>query len=258
MKRISVFALLLCFPLLASFKSAPLVDAKLFDDNNVENEASFSVDGETHELNKEYDYDLGRRNSALGQKLRWKVTSYKIYEIGERHGYILDYGAFFNPYAISGYERSFETTLSTEYSVLFSHQVTTEFAGYFGTILGIDDLVEVKNSSEVSQSTTDIVSYGYTYGETKTTTSTYTFDFSACPSDYVVAPCLVCNAVQITIEYSVLNHWWWGDYGTYNKEEVDQTRDILVYRPGSLMTTYAIRWSGDDNPPHIYRNAIAD
>ena len=95
-----------------------------------------------YQNDKEYDYDLGRRNSALGQKLRWKVTSYKIYEIGERHGYILDYGAFFNPQAISGYERSFETTLSTEYSVLFSHQVTTEFAGYFGTILGIDDLVD--------------------------------------------------------------------------------------------------------------------
>ena len=202
-----------------------------------------------------FKYDLGRRNHGLiGQYMNITITNYYSYNAAS-NGYILHYDEpMINPKAIKNQKLSLSSSESSEYSFSFSKSVSLEIASFLSSSLSFKNF-KIGNESSITTSTTSSTTYSYSFGNTKTITKEYEFDYTLVPNGYVVSPCIVCNAIELNFTYTIYDQYWWGDYVSQDSSEVNVKNSLLIYDGSTEFITLCIKESGVSGKPTLYLNA---
>lgn len=219
-----------------------------FSNNDVNNQKVYTV-------NEEYTYDLGRRNGPIGQFAKWKVTSYLRHD-ASKNGFILTYKIpMINPKALTSYELRLSYTYSSTFSFAFQkqekHEISLKLASQFGFL----NMIDFNAAIGEAYSETTIEDYTWTFGKTTAKEETYSFDLNRIPDGYIFSPCIVVNATEISYEYTVYDHYWWGDFESRDSSEVNQKNTLVVFDISTAELTYCIKKEGQSLKPDHYLHA---
>ena len=220
-------------------------------------ESTFNgTDGNSYDVGKLFKVDLGRRNGGvIGQFIEYSVKSYATYGI-RSGGYILKYDhTRINPKAVTNVTSSFSFTHSKTYTFSYSKSIGFDISNSFTAGLKLDGLLNISSENGLKRSRIDTETYTYSYGESETTTYSITYNLNKVPSGYVFAPCIVCSAQILEINYTIYDHYWWGDFESRSSDEVNQNIKLLVYDPSSVQLTICIKKELESGRPVYYLHA---
>lgn len=241
----------LCYFLLVSYTQSPI--EKYRNSSSSTNEKLRDTQGNEISFGKKYSFDLGRRNAGIiGQYIEFTVESYKIHK-NDVNGYIYSYKEpIVNPGPLSTLEVEETFTIAKETTYSCSQSVSYEINNSFAASLKIQDFVQISQNVSNKVSTVTCETYSVTYGQTLTQTYRYKYDLSVVPSGYGFSPCIVCNATELTLHYTIYDHYWWGDFESRNPSEVNQTIHYLIVQPDSYVSTICIKKLNEAGKPTLY------
>lgn len=215
-------------------------------------------DGEYHDARIGEEVTVGYTNTAplIDQGIRWTMNSYINYNAFSS-AFVLSYGpVWLNPEAVSDYSITMSTTYSTECTIYFEKEIEQSIVTQLGlTIPVIPDIVGLSGGTKISNKATDRFGMSYTWGHSEVFSQSFTFDFSDVPSGYLCAPALLCNAVEIDLTWTVVDHWAWGIYPSRTPSQVNQNAHFVVIDPSTVYLGYVIKKVGDSGGPAYYRIA---
>lgn len=246
--RFGVF--LTIFPL-CSFSSGAK-SGSLSDYKSCTKYYSYDTHGKTWDGEKD-EICLGKRGWGVDHFLKYEITSYKRYSFSNNTAFPLDYkSVFINPGSLKEYTLSMSTSYFTQYTYSYSETITREVSNAFAAKFKIPNMLEISDTMEVSQSSTQTKSYTFGFGRQTTLSDTFVFDLEKIPSGYVFSPTVVCEAEVVSFKFEVVSRWWWGDYFTNVKGEKSDNEILVVYDPSTIFLTMGIKspYSGSDGPEY--------
>lgn len=211
------------------------------------------ADGKPYTIGNEYSFDAGYSSAGIGQIMKWKPIYAQKYDAAKGRGFIFNYDSiFFNPKVVKEVDITLESSWSAEYSYSLEKSQSSSLTNQFATAFQLSGFAKVSGSQTTAYQNTTTVNYSYSFGRTQTFKRTYHFVPGEVPDGYVCTPCLVASATLIRYQYTLYDHWWWGDYPVQTPELVNQTQTILVFDKTSTFLTLGIKLSGLSGGPTHY------
>lgn len=213
----------------------------------------YDTSNNQHSIGDVFSVDLGRRNNGIvGQFIKFSVESYISYNVTSG-GYILKYDyTRLNPRAVTNVTSSFSFTHSKSCSYSYSRSIGFDISNSFSTGLKLYNFLNVSQTNEIKSSYVDTETYTYSYGESETTTYNITYNLNKIPSGYIFSPCIVCNAQILNINYTIYDHYLWGNYESRSADEVNQNIQLLIYDSSSIELTICIKKELESGKPIYY------
>ena len=174
------------------------------------------------------------------------------YKKSTNNAYIFSYGDFSYKNAMSSISESFSISYSESYTFGYQTSFSSQYSNALSAELSLAGFGSVKSGATIGFSSSSSYSYSFTTSKMQTASYDYSYNLDSVPDFYELAPAVVCDATIISFKYTIYDKWWWGDFESRDKSEVDQKNAVFIYYPSSFVKTLVIRPHTSSSAPELY------
>lgn len=219
---------------------------------SVGEDSTITVNNKNYGKGDTFNIDLGRRNWPIGEYMRLTIIQLKNYSKPNGDAYILSHGQMAQVDSISQEKISYSYSLSTDYSFSFTKTITKDISNSISAAVDIHGFGQISDESKISNQESLSETFSYSFGTIETKTVEYQLNTSSIPDGYEFASCVIASAQLFEFNYTIYDHYWWGDYVSKSDSDVNVSNSVLIYSNESSAITLCIRSGNDDSEPAYY------